>query len=154
MGAGNSGNLHEEVAAIASPERGEAAGFAAALACAQAAALVELTATLAGRRLGSDEMAALAAEAAQVREHALELAERERTAWADAQASGQPGQASEPARRIADLAARTGEAADAVVAAGEWPFTPDARAAAELAGAAGTITALVLAANGEEPDGA
>ncbi|MFM9125991.1 MAG: hypothetical protein ACKOTA_00160, partial [Solirubrobacterales bacterium] len=90
MGAGDSGNLHEELAAIASPERGEAAGFTAALACAQAAALVELTATLASGRLGSDEMAALAAEAAQVREHALELAGHERTAWTDARASGRP----------------------------------------------------------------
>ncbi|MFM8762486.1 MAG: hypothetical protein ACKOFC_04370 [Solirubrobacterales bacterium] len=154
MGAGDSGNLHEELAAIASPERGEAAGFTAALACAQAAALVELTATLASGRLGSDEMAALAAEAAQVREHALELAGHERTAWTDARASGRPELASEPARRIAELAGRTGEAADAVVAAGDWPFTPDARAAAELAGAAGTIAGLVLAANREPSDGA
>ncbi|MFM9128053.1 MAG: hypothetical protein ACKOTA_10995 [Solirubrobacterales bacterium] len=41
-----------------------------------------------------------------------------------------------------------------MVAAGDWPFTPDARAAAELAGAAGTIAGLVLTANGEPPDGA
>lgn len=153
MGAGDSETLEEALAAIASDDRGEAAGFTAALACAQAAALVELTATLAGRRLGSDEMAALAAEAAQAREHALELAGRERTAWADARAEGRPELAVEPARRIAGLAARTAEAAEAVVAAGEWPFTPDARVAAVMAGAAGQAAELVLTANGADGDG-
>ena len=154
MGAGESETLGKTLEAIASSERGEAAGFTAALTCAQAASLVELTAVLAARRLGADEMAALAAEANQLREHALELAERERTAWADARASGRPEMASEPARRIAELAERVGEAANAVVAAGEWPFTPDARAATELARTAGAIAALVLAANAEQPDGA
>lgn len=154
MGAGDSETLRAELAAIASPESGEAAGFAAALACAQAAALVELTATLAGRRLGSDEMAALAGEAARAREHALELAGRERTAWAQAREAGRPELAADPARRIAVLARSTRESAEAVAAAGEWPFTPDARVAAVMAQAAEQAALIVLAANGEPGDGA
>lgn len=154
MGAGNSETLEEALEATASSERGEAAGFTAAMACAQAAALVELTATLASRRSGSDELAALAAEAAKAREQALELAGRERTAWADAQASGRPELASEPARRIGALAQRVGEAANAVVAAGDWPFTPDARVAAVMAEAAARSAELVLAANEERDGGA
>ena len=153
MGAGGSETLEEALAAIASSERGEAAGFTAALCCAQAAALLELTATLAARRLGSDEMAALAAEAAQIREHALELAGRERTAWADARDSGRPELAIEPARRIAGLAGRAAEGAEAVVAAGDWPFTPDARVAVVMAGAAGQAAGIVLAANEVGEDG-
>jgi hypothetical protein len=154
MGAGNSESLEEALRAIASPERGEAAGFAAALACAEAAALVELTASLAARRLDSDALRDLAEVAGRLRAEALEVAELERTAWADAKASGRPELAIEPARRALALASGVSEGAATVVQAGDWPFTPDARAAGVLADAAGAVAALVLAANGEPGDGA
>ena len=154
MGAGERETLEEELAAVASCDRGEAAGFTAALACAQAAALLELTATLAGRRLGSDEMAALGAEAAQVRARAMELSDEERTAWAEAQAAGSPGLASRAPREVAELATRVADGAGAVVAAGDWPFTPDARVAEVMAEAAGRSAGLVVDANRERGDGA
>lgn len=154
MGAGEGETLEETLAAIAEPQRGEAAGFAAGVACAQAAALFELTATLAARRLDSDQMRELASRASGLREEALDVAVLERTAWADAQAAGDPEVACGPARRARELAAEISAGSALVAGAGDWPFTPDARAAGLLADAAGAIAALVLAANGEPGDGA
>ena len=154
MGAGDSETLGEALAAIASADSGEAAGFVAALACAQAAALLELTATLASRRIDSAGMAEVAAEAGRLRGEALGLAALERTAWADSRAQGRPELAVEPARRILALASGISRNAATVADAGDWPFTPDARAAGVLADAAGAIAGLVLAANGEQADGA
>ena len=154
MGAGDSETLEEALAAIAEPQRGEAAGFTAGLACAQAAALLELTATLTARRLDSDQMRELASRASGLREEAIEVATLERTAWADAQAAGDPEAANGPARRAKALAAEISAGSALVAGAGDWPFTPDARAAGLLADAAGAIAELVLAANSEAGDGA
>ncbi len=48
---------------------------------------------------------------------------------------------------IAQTAAKVGKGAAQVVAAGDWPFTPDAVAAAVLADCAATVACSLVAAN-------
>jgi formiminotetrahydrofolate cyclodeaminase len=150
--------------------RGEtaAAGVACALACATAAALVELTASLAADRVES----ATPDEAAQLRKLSERAGEVRAGALADADADvgayarvrGAPGelervtalkQAGGPPTRIAESAAEVAAAAAEVAGAGSWPFTPDARVAAELAAAAARGAADLVAANlgdgGDDP---
>ena len=139
------GDLLNELASVG---ESASAGTAAALACAQAAALLELTATLAAKRLGGDEeMTRVAASATVLQSAALIALDHERTAYADAVEHGDLTEAANPPVAIALAAAQIADGAASVASAGHWPFTPDAVAAAVLAESAASIAALIVRAN-------
>ncbi len=84
------------------------------------------------------------------------LADADADAGAYSKVRGAPGelervtalkQAGDPPTRIAVSAAEVAAAAAEVATAGTWPFTPDARVAAELAAAAARGAADLVAAN-------
>ncbi len=136
------------LAEVADTDSPLAAGFIAATCCAQAAALLELTATLAAARLTDGEpLRLLAAEALVLRSAALAAAQLEHSAYSDAVAIGKLSAAADPPLAIAKTAAKVGKGAAQVVAAGDWPFTPDAVAAAVLADCAATVACSLVAAN-------
>ncbi len=136
------------LAEVADTDSPLAAGFIAAACCAQAAALLELTATLAAARLTDGEpLRLLAAEALVLRSAALAAAQLEHSAYSDAVAIGKLSAAADPPLAIAKTAAKVGKGAAQVVAAGDWPFTPDAVAAAVLADCAATVACSLVAAN-------
>ncbi len=136
------------LAEVASVDSSLAAGFIAATCCAQAAALLELTATLAAARLTDGEpLRLIAAEALVLRSEALAAAQLEGSAYSDAVASGKLSAAADPPLAIAQTAAKVGKGAAQVVGAGDWPFTPDAVAAAVLADCAATVACSLVAAN-------
>jgi len=148
------------LAGLASTEDGRAAGVACALSCAAGASLLELTATLAARRIahqgGGEErrMREIAERAGQLRRRLPEVADQDVAAYSEVLAAP-PGperraaleRASGPPREIAASAEEVSRLAEEVVAAGEWPFTPDAAVAALLADAAASGAAALLAAN-------
>ena len=139
------GDLLNELASVS---EGPSAGSAAALACAQAAALVELTATLAAKRLGGDEtMSRLAASATVLQSAALVALDHERTAYSEAAKGGNLADAADTPLAVAQLAAQVADGAAKVACSGRWPFTPDAVAAAILAESAATIAVLIVRAN-------
>jgi len=136
------------LAEVASADSALAAGFIAATCCAQAAALLELTATLAAARLTDGEpLRLIAAEAVVLRSAALAAAQLERSAYSDAVAGGKLSAAADPPLAIAQTAAKVGKGAAQVVGAGDWPFTPDAVAAAVLADCAATVACSLVAAD-------
>ncbi|MSX02180.1 MAG: hypothetical protein F2813_03355 [Actinobacteria bacterium] len=133
---------------IASRSEPVACGAVAAISCAGAAALVELTVKLAEERLpGNAGLGQAASLIAGLREEALLLAEAERTAYSDAREASDLGMAADTPLRIAQIAADVADAAAGVVGAGDWPFSPDAVAGAVLAEGAATIGALLVAEN-------
>ena len=155
--------VNEALADLASRERPAAAGVAAALACASAASLVELTAALAADRLAGDgasqaersgRLRSLGEAARELRARLPALADADADGYArvleatDATARAEALElAVEPPLEVATAAADLAESAAAVAAAGDWPFTPDAIAAARLAVAAATTAAELVAAN-------
>jgi len=139
------GDLLSELASVS---ESPSAGTAAALACAQAAALLELTATLAAKRLDADEtMTHLAASATVLQSAALVALDHERTAYTQAVKSGDLTEAADTPLAVAQAAAQVADGAAAVACSGDWPFTPDAVGAAILAESAATIAALIVRAN-------
>jgi len=147
--------------AIAARDQAAAAGVGCALACATAAALVELTGNLAADRVeaagGRDHAVALRAlgtRAGELRAAALRAADDDARAYAavteaaeKAERAAALGRASDPPLAIAEAAAEVGAAAAEIAAAGTWPFTPDAIVACELAAAAARGAAGLVAAN-------
>ena len=139
------GDLLSELASVS---ESPSAGTAAALACAQAAALLELTAMLAAKRLDGDvAMTHLAASASVLQSAALVALDHERTAYPEALNGGNLAEAADTPLAVALAAAQVADGAAAVACAGDWPFTPDAVAAAVLAESAATIAGLIVRAN-------
>lgn len=156
--------VEELLAALASRDEPAAAGVAAALACASAAALVELTAGLAAGRLAdgrrerderlAERMKALGARAGELRARLPAVADEDVEAYgrvttaqdADGRAAAL-GRAADPPLEVTEIAAEVAEAAGEVAAAGEWRFTPDAVVAGRLAAAAAACSAELVEAN-------
>ncbi len=151
------------LAGLASTDDGRAAGVACALTCGAGASLLELTAALAAARIGREgggeerRMREIAERAGQLRRRLPDLADQDVAAYSEvlAAAAGPERRAaleraSGPPREVAESAAEISRLADEVVAAGEWPFTPDAAVAGRLADAAASGAAALLAANRAE----
>jgi formiminotetrahydrofolate cyclodeaminase len=137
------------LAELASPGAAPAAGVATALTCAQAAALVELTAVLAANRIASENGEAeerlreLGRRAREARKRALTAADEDVDAYSrvidadDASARALAlERASEPPLAVAEVAAEVAASGAEIAAAGDWPFTADAVVAARLAAVA------------------
>ncbi len=155
--------IDDALADLASREEPAAAGVAAALACASAASLVELTAGLAAERVAGGEatkprqeqrMRALGAAAGDLRARLPAVADADAEAYervieaAGPQARAQAlALAAEPPLEVAESAAELAEAGAEVAAAGDWPFTADALTATHLAVAAAVSSAALVAAN-------
>ncbi len=156
--------VREALDILASRSQPAAAGVASALACAAAAALVELTAGLAADRVaaegpgarGQDEpgLRALAGEAEQLRRRLLAAADDDAGAYGRVLAAGGAGEraraldrASEPPLAIAECAAEVAEAAAQIAQAGTWAFRADAVVAAELAATAAGAGAELVGTN-------
>ena len=150
----------EVLAELASPGASSAAGVATALTCAQAAALVELTAALAANRIASEDTEAaarlqeLGRRAGRSRERALSAANEDVAAYSrvkdadDASARAVAlERASEPPLAVAEAAAEVAESGAEIAAAGDWPFTADAVVAAGLAAAAAAGALELVSAN-------
>ena len=150
----------EVLAELASAGASPAAGVATALTCAEAAALVELTAVLAANRIASENPGAearlreLGRRAGRSRERALAAADEDVDAYSrvtdadDASARAQAlERASEPPLAVAEAAAEVAESGAEIAAAGDWPFTADAVVAAGLAAAAATGALELVSAN-------
>lgn len=147
---------------LASTGDARAAGVASALTCALSAALLELTAALAAGRLGGEggaaerRMGEITERAGQLRRRLPAVADEDVSAYSvvSAAAAGEERtaaleRASGPPREVAESAAELSRLAAEVVDAGDWPFTPDAAVAAQLAAAAaGAASALVTANRG------
>lgn len=153
--------VHEALAAIASPGGPPAAGVASALTAAAAASLVELASALAAERMGPERadaatrMRGLSREAAELRERLLAAADEDVAAYSevanaadpDARAAALAG-ATKPPQLIGECASKVAEAAAEVAAASEaWDFRADAVVAGELAAAAARSSAELVAAN-------
>jgi formiminotetrahydrofolate cyclodeaminase len=154
--------VDEALAALSSSDHPDAAGVASAIGAAAAAALLELSAGLAAKRLaadGKDEPAerqlALGRRAAELRELLLSAADEDAAAYAavsgaaDAEARASSlDRASEPPLAIAVHAAEVASAAgETASVSGEWDFQADAIVAARLAAAAAESAAALVAAN-------
>ena len=154
----------EALDALASRAQPAAAGVASALACAAAAALVELTAGLAADRLAAESaggpggeashLRALAGEAGQLRRRLLAAADEDADAYGRVLAARDPAararaldQASEPPLAIAEVAAEVAEAAAETARAGTWAFRADAVVAAALAATAAGAGAELVGTN-------
>ncbi len=155
--------LDRALAALGSSSEPAAAGVACALAGAAAASLVELTAELAATRIEADpprdheyvtEIRALAERAGALRELLLAAADDDVATYArvaeapdaDARAAALAA-ASEPPLAIAECAAELAGAAARIRAAGDWPFSPDAAVAGELALAVARGAGVLVTAN-------
>ena len=153
--------VRSALAAIAAPAEPAAAGVASALTCAAAAALVELSAGLAGDRLAAERgardearMRAHASRAHGLRELLLAVADDDVAAYGAVRAAQDPAErtralalASDPPLAIAESAAELAEAAAEIAAAGSWAFSADAAAAGKLAAAAAEASKDLVAAN-------
>ncbi len=149
----------ELLAGLASAGDGRAAGVASALTCALAASLLELTAELAATRAareggaGEVRMREIAERAGQFRRRLPEVADEDVAAYSVVSAAAGPERtsalerASGPPREVADAATELSRLADEVVAAGDWPFTPDAVVAGRLADAAASSASKLISAN-------
>ena len=155
-------SVEAQLAVLAARGEPAAGGVAAALACASASALVELTAGLAADRLADgrrardarlgERMRELGARATKLRQRLPAVADADVEAYErvllaeDAEGRAVAlEQAAGPPLEVAELAAEVAEAAAAVAAAGEWPFTADAVVAARLAAAAAAGAAELVA---------
>jgi len=161
--------IDEALAVLASRDGPAAAGVATALACATAAALVELTAGLAAGRLADgaapepelvQRMRSLGAMACQLRVRLPAVADADAAAYARVLDAADPkartdalALAAEPPLDVAEAAAELAEAAAEIAAAGDWPFRPDALAAGRLAAASAAAGATLVDANvGDDAD--
>jgi formiminotetrahydrofolate cyclodeaminase len=155
--------VREALAALASRAEPPAAGVASALACAAAASLVELTAGLAAERVaddastlpgGAERLREIARRASELRERLLAIADDDVRAYGRV-TKAQDGaahatalaRASEPPLATAECAAEVAELAEETALAGSWAFRADAVVAAELAAAAATGGAELVATN-------
>jgi methenyltetrahydrofolate cyclohydrolase len=140
-------SLERFVEAVASDTPAPGGGSSAAVAAALAAALVEMSARLAGR--------ADAVEAAgRLRTEAMRLAEEELTAYAPVLAARSPEQrtaalatASEAPARVAELAAQVAGLGIDVADSSSTPVRGDALAGVVLAEAAASAAARLVAIN-------
>jgi len=156
--------MAEALSALASPREPAAAGVASAVSAAAAAGVVELTATLAAKRLaeedrangdgGADRMRELAQQAEKLRGRLLAAAEEDARAYGRVikarrghEQSRALDRASDPPLAIAEGAAAVAERAAEVADAGNWTFTADAIVAGELAAAAARGCAQLVEAN-------
>jgi formiminotetrahydrofolate cyclodeaminase len=156
--------VREALAALASRSEPPAAGVASALACAAAAALVELTAGLAADRIAAEgagargeteaRLRALSARASELRGGLLSAADEDARAYAEVIEAREAAtharaleRASEPPLAIAEAAAEVAEAAAETARAGTWAFRADAVVASELAVAAARGGAELVAAD-------
>jgi formiminotetrahydrofolate cyclodeaminase len=154
----------EALADLASPREPAAAGVASAVTAATAAGVVELTATLAARRIAeqdqgngdgaADRMHELAQQACKLRGRLLAAADEDARAYARVikarqghEQSRALDRASDPPLAIAEGAAAVAERAAEVADAGNWTFTADAIVAGELAAAAARGCAQLVEAN-------
>jgi formiminotetrahydrofolate cyclodeaminase len=160
---GNKG-VAEALAELASPREPAAAGVASAVTAATAAGVVELTATLAARRIAeqdrgngdgaADRMRELAQQAEKLRGRLLAAADEDARAYAQVirarqghEQSRALDRASDPPLAIAEGAAAVAERAAEVADAGNWTFTADAIVAGERAAAAARGCAQLVEAN-------
>jgi formiminotetrahydrofolate cyclodeaminase len=152
--------LGELLDRLASTGDTPAAGVASALTCGLAASLLELTAALAQGRLGGEDaaegrrMGEIAERAGQLRRRLPTVADQDIVAYSEvaaapagAERSAALERASGPPREVASSAAEVSRLAAEVAGAGDWPFTPDAKAAGRLADAAASAAASLVAAN-------
>jgi len=160
----SSNRIEELHAALASPREPAAAGVASAFTAATAAALVELAAGLAAKRLAeerpnsgdgaADEMRAIAQQAGKLRGRLLAAGEEDARAYARV-AKARDGRdrmraldrASDPPLAIAEGAAAVAERAAEVARAGDWSFTADAVVAGDLAAGAAAACAHLVETN-------
>lgn len=153
-------SLHEVLDALASADAGPAAGVAAAATCAQAAALVELTAGLAARRCGAGDgaraqrMEEIAMRAAALRRCAASSADDDVAAYgairglAGAERAGALSRAADvPAALAAQAAETAGLAAEVAEQATGAAWAADVQAATVLARAAGVVAELLVTVN-------
>ena len=164
MGDLGSKGVAEALAELASPREPAAAGVASAVTAATAAGVVELTATLAARRIAAqdrgngdgaaDRMRELAQQAGKLRGRLLSAADEDARAYARVikareghEQSRALDRASDPPLAIAEGAAAVAERAAEVADAGHWTFTADAVVAGELAAAAARGCAQLVEAN-------
>lgn len=157
--------IEQALSELASPEHAPAAGVATALSCAHAAALTELAAGLAAKRLSEDEsnpdaeaadrMDELSERAAILRQRLLEVADADVEAYsAVARAADVPSRAeslaraADPPLAIAVAGSEIADAASEVASrSGAWAFGADAVVAAGLAAACARGAAVLVAAN-------
>jgi formiminotetrahydrofolate cyclodeaminase len=164
MGDLSNKGVAEALAELASPREPAAAGVASAVTAATAAGVVELTATLAARRIAeqdqgngdgaADRMRELAQQAGKLRGRLLSAADEDARAYARVikarqghEQSRALDRASDPPLAIAEGAAAVAERAAEVADAGNWTFTADAIVAGELAAAAARGCAQLVEAN-------
>lgn len=158
-------SIGEALTALASPDQVPAAGVATALSCAHAAALTELSAGLAAKRLSEDEanadagaadrMDELSERAAILRQRLLQIADEDVEAYAAvARAADVPSRAeglaraADPPLAIAVAGSEIAEAASEVAGrSGAWAFGADAVVASGLAAACARGAAVLVAAN-------
>src|SRR5262249_36556216 len=150
--------------ALASPREPAAAGVALAMSAATAAAVVELAATLAAKRLDQQErangddspedMRELARQVAKLRARLLACANGDGRAYARViksraghERDTARARASGPPLGVAEGAAAVAERAAEVADAGSWTFTADAVVAAQLAAATARGCAELIEAN-------
>ena len=163
--------LREALAALASPQEPPAAGVAVALAGALAASQVELSASLAARRLGGDperldpegaeRMTVAAGRAGELRTQLLRAADEDVEAYghiARAEDSGGKAEAlaaaADPPLAIAEIGAELAEvAAETAASSAGWAFAADAAVAGELAAAVARGAARLVEANLDEDSG-
>ncbi len=149
------------LAGLASATDTRAAGVASALTCAIAASLVELTAELAAARIACEgvglpepRLREIAGRARELRERLPAVADEDVVAYAAVGAAETAeardralARAMEPPREVAGAAGELAKLAAEVAAAGDWPFTPDAVVAGQLADAAAAAAAELIEAN-------
>lgn len=153
--------IAEALDVLASPGEPAAAGVASAITAATAAAVVELAAGLAAKRVSeqgrsdeSDRMRELAQQAGKLRVRLLAAGDEDARAYAGVTKAREGhgraralDRASDPPLAIAEGAAAVAERAAEVADAGDWSFTPDAVVAGELAAAAARGCAELVEAN-------
>ena len=153
--------IAEALDVLASPGEPAAAGVASAITAATAAAVLELAAGLAAKRVSeqgrsdeSDRMRELAQQAGKLRARLLAAGDEDARAYAGVTKAREGhgrvralDRASDPPLAIAEGAAAVAERAAEVADAGDWSFTPDAVVAAELAAAAARGCAQLVEAN-------
>ena len=160
--------IAEALDVLASPRDPAAAGVASAITAAAAAAVLELAAGLAARRVTeqgrndeADRMREVAQQAGKLRARLLAAADEDARAYAGVTKAREGHEraraldrASDPPLAIAEGAAAVAERAAEVADAGDWSFSADAVVAGELAAAAARGCAQLVEANlaGESGD--
>ena len=153
--------IAEALDVLASPRDPAAAGVASAITAATAAAVLELAAGLAARRVTeqgrndeADRMREVAQQAGKLRARLLAAADEDARAYAGVTKAREGHEraraldrASDPPLAIAEGAAAVAERAAEVADAGDWSFSADVVVAGELAAAAARGCAQLVEAN-------